>query len=758
MKRATLIYVVLTITLSIPLQADMLTACWGNGANVQHAKAVKLDGDKLSFDLSALPKDAKVYAARLFMSPVRWADPSFDLACAEGPLKLVEPYFMWYDASAAAAAWVKAGGGSLQVRKGPKVDPDAVTLEIAYEGKADGEPPKPVTDVKALYRAGQVFITFKEIEPADGGKADVTWSDVAGKFVGDFYGPLPNPKAAKQITYRVYTHDQPITAANIGQAHLVAEVLPGSAFNTRASVQADPSGKAPPRMVGAHAGKTGENVTIGPSILVQRVGVEPGKAVEPGTGICVHTVTAEGKAYYAVLAGVNGVVNAKDISDANAVGPVDQKVAAPEPVLYREFATAGKFDRIEQWYSYWTVQPLSPWPARYDVVVSFCATLLEKSPALYFDRGGWGTGPAYGRADRTNRLVISHTADDPVDMGVGQVESMHSQKGFTDSKFITGFPNRQAALVQWAKAKWQVDPNRITAHMGDWGMQELRRGDTYGLIMGWGLPEYAKGWQTFQRARGQWGTPDMFRGRPEDQNPYALSNLTDFVLANPKHELPFLIMYARGGSHFSEMGWPPVPRFLAAMEKTKRAFIYGGRASPAEDAIRSGAISVNLGKSVPALAHCTFNDNPGEGELRSGENYVAQINGFVLWDSAGIVDEPDRYQVTLWAAPSCFYADGWTDMTPRRCQKFKAAPGAKFAWTNTLIEEPPAAGEPAAVAPRPGKAKPPATAASKPAAAAKPAVSKLIQSGTAIADENGLVTLEKIGLTKGKHRIEIKPQ
>lgn len=60
------------------------------------------------------------------------------------------------------------------------------------------------------------------------------------------------------------------------------------------------------------------------------------------------------------------------------------------------------------------------------------------------------------------------------------------------------------------------------------------------------------------------------------------------------------------------------------------------------------------------------------------------------------------------------------DVTPRRCQKFKPAPGETFRWTNTSLAE-----------------------------------GKVVQSGTAVADRWGLVTLEKVTVSKGRNRIEI---
>ena len=60
------------------------------------------------------------------------------------------------------------------------------------------------------------------------------------------------------------------------------------------------------------------------------------------------------------------------------------------------------------------------------------------------------------------------------------------------------------------------------------------------------------------------------------------------------------------------------------------------------------------------------------------------------------------------------------DVTPRRCQRFKTRPGQKYKWTNTSLAD-----------------------------------GKSVQSGTATADQWGLVTLERVTVSKGKNRITV---
>jgi len=146
------------------------------------------------FDLSAVPKNAKVYRADLGISRVTRIDgrndevlinievyPLFaafkanDEAKPAGkPLAIRGPWFDCLDATGAVQRWVKGEtNGGFYVKACPFVNTKATRLEIAYEGKP-GKVPQPVTNVRALHRSGQTFITWKEIsDPV--GKDTVKW-------------------------------------------------------------------------------------------------------------------------------------------------------------------------------------------------------------------------------------------------------------------------------------------------------------------------------------------------------------------------------------------------------------------------------------------------------------------------------------------------------------------------------------------------------------------------------------------------------
>ena len=760
MKRTLLVMPLLLACLSASADAAVVTARWGVQGRVQHPGTLKYEplgkqGTLLVFDLSALPSGATVYGARLFFSGVNWKENGFDIVPAvkaDGRLQPAGkrlapagPWYQWLDATEAVRAWAKAGSkaGVLWMRNARAFRQDATVLEIAYEGDLPANVPPQVSGVKAFWRSGQVFVTFKEIEPwefeprplapLEDRKVAANWGELVKKFRGDYYGPLPGG-GQDDVRYRIYSHDRPITAANVGQAQLLGEALPGSAFNTRMGLKIDTRRKRED-LIAIRAGQRGEGMGSGASVGVLMVAVEPGKPVSLGTGVLVHTVKDEGDRYYAVLTSVNGLANTRDISKANTAGPIRQRPGDPEPVLYKELVrSTQRTKHVQQWYSYWTVQPLSPWPARYDVAVWFCPEIMAKPAPLDIPRFGWNKWPRPPDPRRTTGIGMVPTSDHPVNFRTGLHDAIGTLKGFDGGTWKPFFSNRQAALIAWMCATWPIDKNRISAGLGCWGMQEIKRGDLYARIYGGGLPEVTKGWQAWQRACGIWGHPRMYQGRPDQENPYVVSNVTDWVLAHPDTRLPYCWTSSPGG-HEDEMGWPPYPRFIWAMMVTKRAFLYDYRGdTPVAKAIKSGQLDIRRNHSLPAFRHCSLDDNLGYGELGSGLTLCpAQVNGYLLWDTATIADEPTRWEVTIWLHDSAPLPECTVDLTPQWCQKLKAKAGQQFAWTHTLLAQA-------------EKDKPERTAQAQ-----------VVQSGVATADRHGLVTIEKLRVTKGRYRIAIRP-
>jgi len=713
---------------------DVVVARWGGKGNVRHAgtlafREIPQRGTLMTFDLSALPKGARIHRARLKLVRPEQYGPGFHLVPADADgkasgerLKLIGPENLWFDATDAARRWATGGAakGFLLLRGGPRFEQDATFLEVAFEGTL-ADPPEQVRDVKAFYRAGQVFLTFREIEDPSEGQDDYAWGLLMKKSRG--YNPreLVPRDDPRELRYRVYRHDEPITAKSIAQATLLGEVVSGSRFNTR-EVRRIWQGEQTPSI-------------LDEKYIALRLAVEPEKPLPSGIGRHVHTVRKAGRGYYAVVTAVNGVENTVDLSPANTAGPVDEKVAPPEPVVYRKqvHELRGKgATYVQLWCNWYCDPPLSPVPMCYDVVVGYCPQKLARPAPVHINRGhSWVQTVEPVRPEPTDRIDLAHCCDWPNAFWMGIHDAAHTLKGIEEGTWQPFPIRRQEALLKWLAGRFEIDPDRITAALGAWGMMETERPDLYADMHGWGLPEVTKGFQAWQRARGVWGPPEAYAGRPKEENPFWRQDWSRYVLADPRREIPFFHMHLGWGAHFTEMGWPPVPRFLRAMIDTKRAFVYHWRVPDDERPI------IRRGESLPAFGNCSLDDNPGNGDLNHGEGMNIQLNGYLTWDSESLAERPGRWEATVWLAGRPPLEQCTVDLTPRRGRTFRARPGEQFAWTNTLH----------------------LTDAQKRKAVESgqaPPETRPVQSGTATADRWGLVTVPQLQVTTARHRIVIQ--
>jgi len=687
---------------------DMVVQRWGAYRFTQHRGVefrMEPAGRRMVVDLKALPEGTKVYRARLVFT----GGNGYEVASDGKELTLVEPYCLWFDATDAVRGWVKAGAdkGVLTIRRGTGFKPQNAYLEIAYEGDL-ADTPRQVTGLKAFHWHGQTFLRWKEIEDLAEGNAEITWGEMAKKVrsANPMVGIIPKwPE--REIRYSVYRYTRPITAANIGQAEFVHDVMQGSVYAEDSIAM----------------GRRGEHgpVYLKAGQVLRRVMLEKGEFLPPGTGYHWVTVTEPGKAYYAVVTSVNGVENTTDISEANAVGPLDEKVAQPRPKLVAERVTELRAPKDavyhEQWYSWWCIEPLSGYPRRYDVAVGFCPQTMKKPPALTIVRESWNYPIRMPRPTARKDIVVGHTMDLPIAFRMGPNDCHYSLESLAQGKWRPWPMRRQEALVAWMHERYGIDRDRVTVSMGAWGMMEIERPDLYACIHGWGQPEVTKGFQCWNRAQGVWGPPQVYEGRPDQENPYWRSNFTRYVLADPARETPFFIMYPIRSAHLTEMGWPPFPRFWRAMMETKRPFVVQWQAKHRPVFRRD--------RSVPAFGNCTLDDMPGNGDLRNGQTFDTQLNGFLSWDGQTIVDEPDRWEMTVILDDGAPLPECRVDLTPRKCRKFRPKPGEEFRWTCTPI---PAAG---------GQA------------------GKPLGSGKLVADQWGLATIRQMRLLKGRHRVVI---
>ena len=705
------------LILTAAANADVVVERWGTYKYAQH-KTVKYEAakggvTKMTVDLSALPKGAAVYRSRLVFLGGEGYEVSYRAGDKDVPLKLAPPYYLWFDATDAVRAQFKAGKGAvLLITRPQRIRTQNVFLEIAYDGTLK-DPPQQVTDLKIKYHPGQCLITWKEIWDIAGGKENIAWGEMVKKIrTCTPLGIVPKDEG-REIRYRIYRHSKPITAKNIGEAEMIHEVMPGSVYIDERVAR----------------GKVGEQ---GPTFLKKdqglvRVTLAPGKTLPPGTGFRAHTVTRAGKAWYAVVTAINGVENTTDLTKANVVGPIEQTVTIPKPVLYAEKVSDVRRHKgakyYQQWYSWWLVKPLSPYPKRYDIVLDYCPQTMAKPAPLTITRGhAWITSPEppRGASPRTG-VVLSPSSDSPNVFWMGIPDSFYNLKSRDQAQWRPWPQRRAEFLINWVKSKFPIDENRVVGSIGCWGMMEFERPDLYAFIHGWGLPEVTKGFQARNRAT-IWGPPRLYDGRPKQHNPFYRQDYGRYALEDPKKETPFFQMHMGWGAHFTEMGWPSLPRFYRAMITAKRPFVAHWRTKHRP--------TIRKNQSVPAFGNCSVDGMPGNGDRAHGDTFGATINGHLTWDSESVVDTPGRWEMTVWMENAPLL-NCTVDVTPRKCQKFRARPGQTFKWKNLQL----------AAAPKKGE---------------KPAEGKVVGSGTVAADKWGLVTLKHITVTTNRHRLVIE--
>ena len=370
---------------------------------------------RLRIDVSRLPRGAEIETARLrFWVPgadprgavrtewgfQRWREPGFEgfkvwagaapkpdaLLDTQYPFHTPTYWLMEFDVTPAVRKWVgqrpsratkpaAASNDGLTTNFRFPAGPDSPAelawqrphLQVTYAGPNPNRPKQPA-GLKALYRSGQVFLTWRQ-----------------GPREGAFF----------DSTCRVYRHDRAITAANLGKAELLGEVHRLSQLNSRRTLTARGGDYGPwkyyVQAAGEPAHKKGESRKdrmarvlplipkrfnfvidagwperirggqflrkVPPSDKVQ---IYQGPQLADDCGLFVHTCRAAGKAHYAVTSVEAGNENRQDFSPGNALSqPVREKVAEPKPVLQAVFTAngpggyqkVGKFQIRE--YVYW---------------------------------------------------------------------------------------------------------------------------------------------------------------------------------------------------------------------------------------------------------------------------------------------------------------------------------------------------------------------------------------------------------------------
>ena len=211
-------------------------------------------------------------------------------------------------------------------------------------------------------------------------------------------------------------------------------------------------------------------------------------------------------------------------------------------------------------------------------------------------------------------------------------------------------------------------------------------------------------------------------------NQWEYLNMAAWIRANPAVAMPFFCGKPSGASHVGDMGFMPAPETYKALLDTKRAFAaHWGPSQGFGGPPPTAAFPIRRDQAVPAFTHCSLDDMVGEGDqwggaaggtIGSGDPW-GRFNGWMRWSFEDIVDEPGKVAFTVWLDAGAPAESCTAELTPRKYQKFAAKPGASFDWTSA--DE----------------------------------AGTVLEKGPAKADEHGLVTIDKLTVTKAKRRVTI---
>ncbi len=712
---------VLTILamLSGAAAGDVVTERWGMAGSCRHAGTVTYTvpaagGVVARFDLSALPKGARVVRARFLPYIAKGAPPLprpvvvHALAGAvEGkspprvagePLALVGPRYVAFEATEVVRRWAS---GRLVNRgvwiRGPKIEQRRSCLEITYEGRLK-DPPPPVTGLKAFYRAGQVFLTWKEVNSPFQGSDQVQWKLLKAERtrIAAGRGPI--------ITYRIYRHSGLITAGTLAEAELLDEVGQHSAFDER-------------QIKTVWKGEQIKNVRV-PEALVPRTAVQAKTELPVGTGVWVRTCRKDGAFHFAVVSTADGVESTVALNAGNTAGPLTEKVAPTQPILFGEQRLQYQ-KRDQHCYVWWVDPPLWYLPGFIHLSVSPPEKQVDGPHPLALYNWWWGSG-----WNRAAQYPMAEAVGFTIDQNCMQTRGIHdgygTYKAWSQGKVVGYFVRQFRALLPWVKARYEIDQDRMFALSSGWA---------------WHYPDLFAA--TFEcttmdpKRSPAGGECKRYWGDPKDPAPtewgvsaWEYWNAGQWIKTHPEADLPLMTYAPR--MHTGDFGRLDKAPLYRALLDTKRAwstvFHEGpliGHRGPA------WIFQLRRTDSVAAFGNCSLDDNPGIG---TGWDPGGQMNAYLCFEPRSQVDRPGRWEMTVYlhagdkrgrgAAP----LDRCTaDVTPRRCQRFKAKPGEKFTWTNTSLAD-----------------------------------KKVLQTGTAVADGLGLVTVRKVIITKGRNRLVIR--
>ena len=512
-----------------------------------------------------------------------------------------------------------------------------------------------VSELKGVYRDGQVFLTWKEAETPEG------------------------------TTFNVYISNQPIEI--LSKAEKIGHHI--ERHSARDWWQ-DPASFFKDAEPGEPAGFVIEN------------GADP---LDPGGGLFVHTVVPRngGPRYYAVTAtDPEGNENTDLSSGENSLrSPVAGKVAPVQPIYIADTEAAYARDSakgrslifsLHGRGGGYTAGGENPQRVNYmffgdakqgwreGLPYKFNLAITGESVRITICGRQWTGGrPILESRDQRDHCPAINT------WYYGYPEKIYEPTLYEfRGKVIPNYSEEQMlGIARWVQGYLGSDPDRCYLSGGSMGgsgavSMGFHHPDVFAQIDAI-VPAVA-----FAPEGNQWrlecfcgpldGTDVNHKGEP------FLEHMNQILTAqHSKANLPFLFML--NGRNDKSIFWFNNPPFYRAMNDAKQAFVAywsdgehstAGKDFPAKSHYVPAREKFTLDKSYLAFSNCSNNDDPGNGDINDG-NAVGWINRGLDWED--IADTPTEYSVTVLA-----YYDGLeypltVDVTPRRLQNFSVEPG-----------------------------------------------------------------------------------
>jgi S-formylglutathione hydrolase FrmB len=521
----------------------------------------------------------------------------------------------------------------------------------------------PVTNINAIFRFGQVF---------------VTWDNTADEIF---------------IMYRSTT---PITRGNqLMAAQNLGRVSTTSSYNTHS--------QRPLRIDSASV------------------------PLASTKGLFVATSTAIGSYYYAVTTKTGSIEDTAIIAGSNSLStPVGESVSDPRPVWQFDTLIAPKMFNVYVWFatnvtsvSFPKMTNAGTYPLNFAVVKQ---GTQSPHPVTFWLRGSainFFVSYVYGTGDPNEYIIsiddfIPNGADGNLTYYYGYHENYDLYSNTTNPIPTTGtIYNYSAAMVNhtvnWAFKSLPVDTTRT--YMTGWSMggigsllNSLVMPSKFAAIfvfvpvfdMAAGVPTNPAINSVINRL---WGTYQTNLFTSESMSRNERLNTNHLLSINKHNSLP--IIYSFCGKSDQTVGWPEKIVFYDSINVLKHGGFHfwsmGNHqqtiySNPWQIAVLPPSISfftryrTNL--SYPAFSNCSHNNNPGNGSPANGDS-MGTINGYLEWND-DIVDSTYKWEITLktknlvtiydtlYAPDSCD-----ADVTLRRLQRFNPAVGSRIEWTNT---------------------------------------------------------------------------